>query len=156
MIEQAKNMSFFLLIGLLFTALTEWLKSDFILKFLSTNLITLLIALIAINTTTLGVVLTKIREISDRFGGDFSKTANEMKLSIVEQVVLVIVTVITQVLNESTIINASFPIINFISSVILISVFSYAVYILYDTANSVFVILSFENENSNKDNQNNN
>ena len=74
MIEHAKSISLFLVIGLLATLLAEWLQSDFISTFLSENLITLLIALVAINTTTLSVVLTKIREISDQLGGDFSRT----------------------------------------------------------------------------------
>ena len=145
MIEQAKNISLFLLIGLILTAVTNWLESDFIVDFLSSNLITLLIALIAINTTTLSVVLTKIREISDRLGGDFSNTAREMKLSLVEQVILVVVTTITQVMKESVLVASAFPSIGFISSVIMIGVFAYAIHILYDTANSIFVILNFEN-----------
>jgi len=148
MIEHAKSISLFLVIGLLATLLAEWLQSDFISTFLSENLITLLIALVAINTTTLSVVLTKIREISDQLGGDFSRTAKEMKLSIAEQVVLVILAVITQVIGSSSLINHSYPLITFISDVVLVSIFSYAIYILYDTANSVFVILQFENQDA--------
>lgn len=150
MIEHAKNISLFLIIGLLVTLLAKWLQSVFISTFLSENLITLLVALVAINTTTLSVVLTKIREISDQLGGDFSRTAKEMKLSIAEQVVLVILAVLTQVIGSSSLINHSYPIIGFISDVILVSIFSYAIYILYDTANSVFVILQFENHDDNK------
>jgi hypothetical protein len=147
MIEHAKNISLFLIIGLIVTLLTGWLKSDYISDFLSKNLITLLIALVAINTTTLSVVLTKIREISDKLGGDFSRTAKEMKISIAEQVILVILAFIVEVLGTSSLIIANFPHITFISNVVLIAVFSYALYILYDTANSVFVILRFENQN---------
>lgn len=148
MIEHAKNISLFLIIGLLITLIADWLQSNFVSKFLSENLITLLVALVAINTTTLSVVLTKIREISDKFGGDFSRTAKEMKLSITEQVILVILAVITQVIGTSSLINVNFPVVTFISEVILVSIFSYAIYILYDTANSVFVILQFENKNA--------
>jgi uncharacterized membrane protein YfcA len=148
MIEHAKNMSLFLIIGLIVALLAGWLQSDFISGFLSENLITLLIALVAINTTTLSVVLTKIRELSDKLGGNFTRTAKEMKISIKEQVVLVILAVIVQVIGTSSLIIASFPPITFVSNVVLIAIFSYALYILYDTANSVFVILQFENDNS--------
>lgn len=155
MMEYVKNISLFLLIGLIFTTLTDWLQSNFILAFLSSNLITLLIALVAINTTTLSVVLTKIREISDKMGGDFSATASEMKLALVEQVILIIVTAVTQIISESSLIKSSYPSTDFVASVILVSIFSYAIHILYDTANSIFVILDFENS-TNKDKEKNN
>lgn len=145
MMEHAKSFSLFLVVGILATLLTNWLQSTFIFDFLSANLITLLIALVAINTTTLSVVLTKIREITDKIGGNFSNTAKEMKVSITEQVILIIVTAITQVMAGSPLVTSSFPSMHFVSSVILIGVFSYSLYILYDTANSVFVILQFEN-----------
>ena len=147
MIEHAKNISLFLVIGFVINFIAERLQSDFISTFLSENLITLLIALVAINTTTLSVVLTKIREISDQLGGDFTRTAKEMKTSIAEQVILVILASVTQMISTSSLIKASFPLITFISNVVLIAIFSYAIYILYDTANSVFVILQFENRN---------
>ena len=146
MIEHAKNVSLFTVIGLIITLAASWLQSNFISDFLAENLITLLIALIAINTTTLSVVLTKIREISDRMGGDFSKTAREMKLSIIEQVALVVLAVIVQLIGTSSLINSHFQLISFVRDVILVAIFSYAIYILYDTADSVFVILQFENK----------
>jgi len=148
MIEHAKTISLFVVIGLVVTMLANRLQSSFISTYLSENLITLLIALVAINTTTLSVVLTKIREISDQLGGDFSRTAKEMKVSIAEQVFLVVLAVVVQVISSSTLINNGYPWITFISEVIMVSIFAYAIYILYDTANSVFVILQFENRNS--------
>jgi hypothetical protein len=36
--------------------------------------------------------------------------------------------------------------LDFSSDVILIAIFFYAIHILYDTANSIFIILQFENE----------
>ena len=44
--------------------------------------------------------------------------------------------------------KTQFPAIGFISDVALVAVLAYALYILYDTANSVFVILEF-NEKDN-------
>src|SRR5690349_12926656 len=122
MIEHLKNISLFLLIGLLVTALSRWLQSNFISQFLAQNLITLLIALVAINTTTLSVVLTKIREIMDQLGGDFTRTAREMKLSIVEQVALIIAAIVVQVINTSSLIKAIFPSADFVASVILVGI----------------------------------
>lgn len=145
MMDHAKNISLFLVIGLIVTLLSNWLQSDFIFTFLSQNLITLLIALVAINTTTTSVVLTKIREIADTLGGNFTSTAKEMKVSIAEQVILIILAVIVQVIGASSLIQTGYPLITHISNVLLIAIFSYSIYILHDTANSVFVILQFEN-----------
>ncbi len=69
-----------------------------------------------------------------------------MKISIVEQVILVALAAIFQVVRTSKIITASYPPVFFVSDVVLVAVFVYALYILYDTANSVFVILQFEIE----------
>jgi uncharacterized protein YacL len=146
MIERAKNISLFLIAGLLMNLIIEWLKSNFISDYLSHNLITLLIALVAINTTTLSVVLSKVREISDKLGGKFERTAREMKTSIIEQVTLIIVAIIVQVINGSSLLTTRLPILSSISNVILLAVLFYAIYNLYDTANSIFVILKFENE----------
>ncbi|MEW6586240.1 MAG: hypothetical protein AB1442_11605 [Nitrospirota bacterium] len=148
MMEYIKNISLFLIIGLIVTWLANWLQSDFLTDFLSENLITLLIALVAINTTTMSVVLTKIREITDKLGGNFTRTAKEMKVSIIEQVVLVIIAVIIQVIGASELIKTNFPPITFFANVVLVAIFSYALNVLYDTAKSVFVILQFENETS--------
>ena len=119
-------------------------NSDFLSGFLSQNLVTLLIALVAINTTTLSVVLTKVREISDKLGGNFNRTAKEMKISIIEQVVLIVIAIIIQIIRASKILQVQFSSINFIADVILVAILSYALYILYDTANSIFVILEFK------------
>jgi hypothetical protein len=156
MIERAKTISLFLVIGFLANLLVSWLKSDFIYNFLSENLITLLIALVAINTTTLGVVLSKVREIADKTGGSFERTAKEMKLSIVEQVILIIVAIIVQVVGTSELLVSQMQLLVFISNMILIAILFYAIYILYDTANSIFVILQFENSKPDKIKENQN
>jgi hypothetical protein len=148
MIEQAKNMSLFLIISIFVNWISNAIESNFIATFLSDELITLLIALVAINTTTLGVVLTKVKDISDDYTWDFSGTIKEMKLSIHEQIFLIISAIIIQIVQNSEIIKTDSPAILFITQVVLIAIFFYFIYILYDTANSIFVILDFENKNN--------
>ena len=62
------------------------LESDYIIRFLDENLVSLLIALLAINTASLGIVLSKIREILDSKAGshDFAATKSAMLCSIKE------------------------------------------------------------------------
>ena len=136
----------YLLIGVVIHAVSTWLQSDFIETFLDENLITLLLALLAINTTTISVIMTKLREISDQAGISFDRTIHSMKSSVVEQVVLLAFAVVVSVLKSSNVINSAFTNANFIANVLLISILLRAVYILYDTANGVFVIAQKEEE----------
>ncbi len=131
---------------------SSYLDSSSLFNFLDTNLILLLVTLAAINNTTLGVVMTKLREISKAYHSDFSSTIKEMRGSIIEQIILILVSVIVQILSGSSFLFVTSEVFNTTSQVILISVFFYALYTLYDTANMIFVILEFENDEIKKEN----
>lgn len=129
--------------GFLFSQLQLFCGTDFLIKFLQNNLITLLVALIAINSATLSIVLTKIRELMDKNNnGDFSATKKQMVLSIQEQIVLIIFAIIFLILLDSTLIKDNQEYKIFIET-LLIGTFIYSLRILYDTAKSVFVILDY-------------
>ena len=151
MIERLKEISLYLVIGSLVTGLSHALESRFLANYLSDNLITLLIALLAINTTTSSVVMTKLKEIVDAKGGDFSATINELRKSILEQVVFVVLAVLILVLADSEFILAFHKYAGALFEALLTAVFAAALHALYDTANSIFVILRFEN-NKNRSN----
>ena len=85
MLEYLKNISFFLVIATTLVTLSKAIESSFIFEFIKSNLITILIALLAINTTTGSVVMTKLKDISDKNNIDFSSTIGELKSSIIEQ-----------------------------------------------------------------------
>src|SRR5665213_1517557 len=70
------------------------LQSAFILDFLRTNLLLLLPALMAINVTTSGVVMAKLRDLGDKHKAGFSSTISAIKSSFYEQTVLMIVATI--------------------------------------------------------------
>jgi hypothetical protein len=57
---------------------------------LKSNITNLQVALLAVNAATLGIVLTKIRELIDKIGKSeaFEATRKEMMMSIKEQVAL--------------------------------------------------------------------
>lgn len=119
------------------------IQSDFIFNFLKSNITNLQVALLAVNTATLGIVLTKIREIIDKTGqrAEFESTRNEMLLSIKEQIALVAASLIIAALE-----SAKNPLISVPSAIFqatLIASFIYSISVLYDTAKSVFVILDY-------------
>src|SRR5439155_734945 len=71
----------------------------------------------------------------------FSGTTNAMKVSIIEQVCLIAFAGIGLVLKKSDVIKTTLPHRDFVIDVLLVAVFCFAIQILYDTANAVFVIM---------------
>lgn len=114
--------------------------------FLKGNLITLLVALLAINSATMGIVLTKIRDLIDKKGTgseQFQSTKNEMLLSIKEQIALIVLAVILLTIGGSDFVNESQQIKS--GYWVLISgIFAYSMIVLYDTAKSVIIIIDYE------------
>lgn len=121
------------------------LDSKYILIFLDRNLVSLLIALLAINSASLGIVLSKIRELLDSDNGthDFSKTKNEMLFSIKEQIVLIFLSLVLLMINDSKWLLTHAKLISLIEMAV-ITCFTYAMIVLSDTARSIFVVLSFK------------
>jgi hypothetical protein len=123
----------------------ELLGSNYIIKFLDNNLVSLLIALLAINAASLGIVLSKIRELLDTNNGnhDFSKTKNAMLFSIREQIVLIFLSLILLMINDSKWLT-DYPIFAPLMKMFIITCFTYAMSVLYDSAKSIFIVLSFK------------
>jgi hypothetical protein len=115
--------------------------SSYIFNFLKANLINIQIGLLAINTATLGVVLTKLRDLvqSGVPMSAFAKARREMLLSIKEQVALIVTALALLSISEAKSIQVSVR--ADLLQILLIACFTYALLILYDTAKSVFVVL---------------
>ena len=131
-------------VGFIAELTNSWLGSEFLHTFLAQNLVTILIALLAINATTMGIVLTKVREMVDSKGsaGCFKRTRDQMLLSIKEQIALVVISIsILSIKGSEHIIamdNAEL-----LLNVVIIGVFVYSLMVLYDTAKSVLIIIDF-------------
>lgn len=147
MIKQVLTNTLFAIgIGYICQLLQSFCQSDFLLTFLKNNLITLLIALLAINSGTMGIVLTKIRELIDKAGAGseaFQSTKNEMLLSIKEQIALIVISVALLTFADSHIVKESQELAK-IYPVFLFSIFAYSIINLYDTAKSVLIIIDYD------------
>lgn len=119
------------------------IQSSFVFDFLKANITNLQIALLAVNAATLGIVLTKIRELIDKIGKReaFEATRQEMMLSIREQVSLIGVSLFILALATAKTPPVNFPVELY--QTLLLTSFVYSLLILYDTAKSVFVILDY-------------
>jgi hypothetical protein len=134
----------FLVVGSIINVLSQLLESSFLCKFLEQNLILLLVAILAINTTTISVILTKMREIADKNPkADFGNTRKAMRRSTLEHLSLICIAATVQIVKGSPIVCTSLTYACFILDSLLIAVFIYSIQIVYDTAQSVYVILDY-------------
>ena len=125
----------------------DWLGSTYFNEFLKSNLINLLVALLAINTTTMGIELTKIRDLVDSrgHGEAFKKTRHQMLLSVKEQIVLIILAIVLLTISQSSYF-LSIPNFNLLINALISGIFVYSMMVLYDTAISVLIIIDFDAE----------
>jgi len=123
----------------------NWLGSQYFTEFLKANLINILIALLAVNSATMGIVLTKIRDLVDRHGhGEtFARTRRQMLLSVREQVVLVSAAILILTIWQSPHFK-SISNIDLFFGACTIAIFVYGMSVLYDTAMSVLIIIDFK------------
>ncbi len=138
--EHLKNISFIIVISTIVVIFCNYLQTDFLFKYLTNNLISLLLTLLAINTATLGLIASKMQDILvNKPQFNFSNTIKEMKLSLLEQIILITITIITLVLQDSKVVIFNHK--DLVSNIILIGVLIYSINILWDTGKSVFVVI---------------
>ena len=136
-------------IGMISQSIFVILETGFLESWLKLNLPQLQIALLAINSASLSVTLSKIRELSDKLKTEksvFIKTRKQMLLSIQEQVALIIFTLLILAGSDSPKLNIQNEHIGFIINSSLIGSFIYSINILYDTAKSVLLIIDFSGD----------
>lgn len=140
-----KYLSIFFSISILFEILMIYIESDYLNSFLKENILTILLAFLAINTATLGVIASKIQEIKSKYNNlKFGNTISEMRFSLKEQVVLLIMNIFVLVIDDSKLI--CFEHKDLIFNSLLSSIFFYSIYILWDTGKAVFVMTNLSNE----------
>lgn len=132
------------IVGLAVTAISDAAGSTFLAAFLEDNLLLALIALLAINTSTSGVILSRLRELAEnRPEIKFTRTLAAMRQATLEQVVLVALAVAVLVAKDSTWVAVNWPDAGFVANALLAAVFVYALQIMYDTAVAVYRIVDF-------------
>lgn len=140
MINYLKNISFKLILAGVVVFICDSLESTILYNYLNDNLISLLLTLLAINTATSGLIASKIQDILLEIPEiDFKSTIKEMKLSLLEQIVLIFFSISTLVLDDSKILYFEHKdcVLNIVSVAVLI----YSIEILWDTGKSVFIII---------------
>ena len=144
MMDQMKSVAFSLVAGFILTMVDRLLVADFLRPFLDANLVTILLALLAINITTSSVVMTKLRELHEIKGLDFPNATRELRKSLVEQVVLIACAVVFLILGSSEVLRSVIGDWIVITTTVLTAILVSSLQNLYDTGKAVFVIYQFE------------
>lgn len=145
--QKIKTFIFYIFLGGALALTSYLLGSDFLNSFLKTNLLTILIALLAINIATIGIVFSKMEEIATRieqYGGVrpfFKETKEEAILSVKEQLWMIGLTVVISVVCGSEY-CIKYPYIKHVAEGALSTVLIWALFVLYDTSNAVFLVLN--------------
>jgi hypothetical protein len=135
-----KNISFLLVMSFIYSLVADKLQSVFIFIYLKDNIISILTTLLAINTATLGLIASKIQDVIIKYPTlDFNNSMSEMKKSLLELFMLIILSLISLLFSESPIICFEFKDIFF--NTILLSILLYAVNVLWDSGKAVFIII---------------
>jgi hypothetical protein len=116
--------------------LSRELETIALVEFLKSNLLMILVGLFAINATTNTLTLSKIRDLQEK-GNDFTRTLGSVKMSITEQLALIIVSTITVVCYGSEILTRFFSYLDFV----LLATFVHALRVLYDTSMATLMLL---------------
>lgn len=133
--------------GFLCQLAQDWLDSQYFTDFLKTNLINILIALLAVNSTTMGIVLTKLRELIEKHGhqGEFEQTRAQFLLSVKEQVALIAAAILFLTFQQSSYLK-DIPNSGLFFGSAVAAIFVYSMMILYDTAKGVLIIIDYSPE----------
>ncbi len=151
--EHLKNISFILVVSSSVVFFCNYLETQFLFLYLSNNLISLLLTLLAINTATLGLIASKMQDIVvSKPDFNFTRTINEMKISLLEQIILICISILTLILQSSKIIIYNNK--DLVSNIILVGVLVYSINILWDTGKGVFVVIEELQKLRNNDDNN--
>jgi hypothetical protein len=125
-------------------AVCLFLKSDFIVVFLTNKLVEMQITLMAINTATSSFIASKLQEIAKEENMSFKDVYCEIKTSLFMQIALIVFSVICLMIKHSEILMPFFhlfPNVKYVYGVLLIFSFSCSLDILRDTGAAMFNIL---------------
>jgi hypothetical protein len=137
-----KNISFYIVSALILNLLSYYLDSKFLSEFVKGNIVGILINLLAINTATTGIVLTKLKELSEKNSGfNFTESYNELRKALFEQIILIAISIFILILRDSEVIKVKLLYHDLIFDTILTAIFINALDTLRDTGKAIFLII---------------
>lgn len=137
-----KRILWVVIISIAIEALSIYIESTFLINFLKDKIVELLITLMAINTATSSFIVSKLQDIATQYKTTFKTTYREIKFSLIEQLVLIFLSIVVLAILDSKTIEPYLTLkLRYIIDFILIFNFIYAIDILRDTGVTMFDIL---------------
>ena len=145
MIRIIKNLLLYVLISFGLLLVSSWLKSEFIVIYLSKDLIITLITLFGLNVAVLSILVSKLSDIQNKLDNlDIKQIVSEMKFSLLEFFTIIIIAFLSSTLSISQVVNFQYKDVLFNS--ISLSTLIYSLVIIWDTGHGIFILISEENE----------
>lgn len=101
-----RNLLAYLVCAVAAVAGTRSIASTVLQELLIPNLLTVVVALLAINVQTTAVIAVKLREIADRSGAKFALSVRQFRVAIYEQAALVVLALGLSAIGKSPIAEA--------------------------------------------------
>lgn len=139
-----KEISVYIIIAISVNTFSHLLGTKYLFTYLSSNILTIQITLMAISTAIRGLVVSKLQDINKKFPEKSLKPITKALLfSFKEQICLLAISIILILISDSKITNLFLHknYYDFAIEVLLFSVFIYAIDILWDTGKSIFLIV---------------
>jgi len=126
------------LIAILIILLSKLIESDYLIKFFDSNLVILQIGVLAVNIGTGGIIIAKLKEIEENLNKNiFEKTYKSIELSIYEQILIIIFTILSFILFHSKIEFLSNTLFNLIMEIFITLLFFMTIFSLIDTTKAL-------------------
>jgi hypothetical protein len=138
-----RNILVFIGLSSIIVIMAFLLKSDFLDKFLTNDLLIILPTILAINVATSSILLSKISDIEIQIKFKFTKTVKGMRNALKEQIVLIVVTVVLLIVYKSIFLidlTSNSDYYHLIINILLLSVFIWYLDILRDIGQAMFDI----------------
>jgi len=150
MIDQIKDIALYIVLAIMINLLSFFLGGKYFIEYLIDNLITVQLTLLAINTATSGLIVSKMQDIKkDNPELDLKPISQSLSSSLKEQIILIVIAIVLLVIIDShvteKVIYTNY--VDFILEVMVIAVFINSVQILWDTGKSIFLMVDITDMN---------
>lgn len=139
-----KDISLYIIIAFIINLSSHLLKNKYLITYLIDNLITIQVALLAINTATSGLIISKLQDVKlKRPEANLKPITKSLLLSLKEQIFLIGLSILFIIIKDSKITETlSYShYFDFFIETIIITAFIYSIDILWDTGKSIFILI---------------
>lgn len=93
----------YIVFGAIVAGVSNAIESDYLKDFLAKELLSIIITLLAINVASSAFLISKLDDVRSRYKLSFLETVKSIKLSIIEQLALIVTTILLGILDDSII-----------------------------------------------------